>query len=90
MSTQYVDFMTKNPLFKRMLEEREAAGEVNRLQKSIFKILRANFPDTFDELAKQGGRIRNAEVLERIEDAALVPDEQRVQTLAETNASAEN
>jgi len=85
MSTQYVDFMTKNALFQQMLRERE----INRLQKSVLKILRANFPDTFDELAKHVGRIHNAEVLEKIEDAALVPDKQGVQTLAETNAPLE-
>jgi len=89
MSSQYVDFMTQTPLFQQLLKEREAKGKIEGLRTSVLKILRANFPDMFDELAKYIGRIQNAEVLEKIEDAALVPDRQRVRTLAETNAPAE-
>jgi hypothetical protein len=85
MSTQYADFMAQNPLFQQKLQERD----INRLRKSILKILRINFSDTFDELAKQIGRIQNIEILEKIEDAGLASDKQNVQALIEKNASAE-
>ena len=39
MSTQYVDFMTKNPFFERMLQEREIKGEI----KLIIQLLRVHF-----------------------------------------------
>ncbi|HEX3641720.1 MAG TPA: hypothetical protein VHV10_10550, partial [Ktedonobacteraceae bacterium] len=52
---------------------------------SILNALRSHFSDTLVELAKRLGRIQNIEVLEKIEEAALVSDLQHVWTLVKAN-----
>jgi hypothetical protein len=96
MSNQYAEFLKQHPYIDeeihRCKDEFLAKGEVNRAHKSILKILRAHCPDLFDklvELPKQLDRIQDIEILEKIEDAALESDAQRVQALIETNAPTE-
>jgi hypothetical protein len=96
MSSQYIDFLKHHPYIDEEIHRRKdeflAKGEVNRAHKSILKILRTHCPDLFDklvELPKQLDRIQDIEILEKIEDAALESDAQRVQALIETNAPTE-
>ncbi len=100
MSSQYAEFLKQHPYIDEEIHRRkdeflakgEVKGEVNRAHKSILKILRAHCPDLFDklvELPKQLDRIQDIEILEKIEDAALESDAQRVQALIETNAPTE-
>ena len=96
MSTQYAEFVKLHPYIRQELENRReellVKGEIKYAHKSILKILHTNCPDLLDEvieLPRLLGYIRNIEVLEKIEDAALASDKQNVRTLIETYAHTE-
>ncbi len=96
MSSQYIDFLKQHPYIREEIENRSeellTKGEINRAHKSILKILRTHCPDLFDklvELPKRLDCIQDIEILDKIEDAALASDVQRVQALIETNAPTE-
>jgi hypothetical protein len=96
MSTQYAEFVKLHPYIRQELENRKeellAEGEIKYAHKSILKILHTNCPDILNELVelpKLLGCIKNVEVLEKIEDAALASDRQSIQTLIETHAPTE-
>ena len=96
MSSQYIDFLKQHPYIREEIENRKeellTKGEINRAHKSILKILRTHCPDLFVKLVEFPKRldcIRNIEVLDKIEDAALESDVERVQALIETNTPTE-
>jgi hypothetical protein len=96
MSNQYAEFLKQHPYIDEEIHRRKdeflAKGEVNRAHKSILKILRTHCPDLFGklvELSKRLDCIQDIEILDKIEDAALESDAQRVQALIETNAPTE-
>jgi predicted transposase YdaD len=88
MSSQYVDFMTQNPLFQQMLREREARGKIEM----ILQLLRIQFSDTLAELVELALRrvdIRNAEVIGPLEEATAHLDEQGVNRWVKDHLPAE-
>jgi len=81
MSTEYVDFMTQNPLFERMLQEREAKGEIKGEIKMILQLLRTQFSEEIAELVKlalRGVDIQDAEVMGPLEEAVAHLDKQGI------------
>jgi hypothetical protein len=88
MSSQYVDFMTQNPLFERMLQEREARGKIEM----ILQLLRIQFSDTLAELVELALRrvdIRNAEVIGPLEEATTHLDKQGIDRWVKEHLPAE-
>ena len=81
MSTEYVDFMTQNPLFQQMLQEREAKGEIKGEIKMILQLLRTQFSEETAELVKlalRGVDIQDAEVMGPLEEAVAHLDKQGI------------
>ncbi len=77
MSSQYVDFMTQNPLFQQMLRERETKGKIEL----ILQLLHTHFSEATAELVELALRkvdIRDAEVIEPLKEATVKLDEQGV------------
>jgi len=88
MSTEYVDFMTQNPLFERMLQEREAKGEI----KMILQLLRTQFSEETAELVKlalRGVDIQDTEVMGPLEEAVAHLDKQGIDRWVKDHLSAE-
>ncbi len=92
MSTQYVDFITQNPLFERLLREREAKGFAEGEIEMILQLLRTHFSETtaeFVELALRRVDIRDAEVIRPLKEAAVKLDEQGVKRWVKDHLPAE-
>jgi len=100
MSPEYVDFMTRNPLFQQMVRENmakawtesQAEGRIEdgieHAHWQILKLLQYRFSGTLLGLAKQRlGDIQDIEVLNALLDATLIGnDSERVQTLLEEHS----
>jgi hypothetical protein len=100
MSNQYVDFMTQNPLFYKMVRENmakawaesQATGRIEdgieHAHGQILKLLQCRFSGTLLGLAKQRlSDIRDVEVLNALLEAVLIGDDpQLVRTLLEEHS----
>ena len=89
MSSQYVDFMTQNPLFQQMLRERETKGKIEL----ILQLLHTHFSEATAELVELALRkvdIRDAEVIEPLKavrscfSAVLVEFTKRLDQIQDT------
>jgi hypothetical protein len=92
MSTQYVDFITKNPLFERILREREAKGFAEGETEMILQLLHTHFSEAtaeLVELALHRVDIRDAEVIRPLKEAAVKLDEQGVKKWVKDHLPAE-
>jgi hypothetical protein len=92
MSSQYVDFMQQNPLFQKMLREREAKSLAEGKVEVILEMVRIHFSETKAELVKLALRtvdIRDAEVMGPLKKATTHLDEQGIDRWVKEHLPAE-